>query len=210
MPVTPYLELFLPDGSTKVSDFVAGTADAMTKLDVWAQAHASGGGGFNDGQTVDWYSAATGVGAGANTFPPTEYATVYGPDGTDLQDVSGGDLTPDALELGDDYYLNRAGADLLWFRTPGLYLAQVHGPALENAGVIVQYSSSLHGFVWSRMAPLVPGGGAGPDTPLLFTVSALEVAPEGLTSGSSLSMGVYNGAGAPEDLWVEMYIQRVV
>lgn len=169
---------------------------------------ATGGGGFTDGQVVDWYASAEGVADATNGSLPTTSATVYAADGTDLLDVDGGDLTADALELGDDYYLNRTGADALWFRTAGLYLVQAKGPAVVDAGISVNYGSSMHGFNWSRILP-APDLGLGPDTPLMLSVGEADVSDSDLTSGVNLLMGVINASGSPQDLWVEIFITRV-
>jgi hypothetical protein len=167
-----------------------------------------GGSGFHDGQALFWYSQATGLADGANAAPVTQDGTaVYGPDGTDVLDIAGSDPDSGGIPAGDDFILQRTGSDVLWFKTAGLYVVTVQGAAFEGLLVQVTYSAlhPAHTASWQGAA----SADIGANGTMTVVVGAMDVAPEGLSSGGTLASHIFNNSGSPQDAWVTLCVTRV-
>lgn len=225
MAVTPYLELFLPDGATLVADFVAGTADAMTKLDVWAQAHASGGGGgFNDGNLLSTNWKVTDVPTADESDPfnaapalNLDYGTLSTPtsEWNDLMDIAAGDAlaaSPDGLAVGDDFVLmqlNEFAAELVAFKVPGLYVIQFDARGQET--VSAQPLSSGHvGLSISGLELMTEQLTATTRCTgsRVFAVEGFQTWTPSTANGISFNM--WQSSGVNADLQVDVIFKRVL
>lgn len=165
-----------------------------------------GGGGFNDGQRLVWETSAIALANDASATPVTQdFTTLYNPDGSVLLEVSGSDPVVTGFPVGDDFILQRGGADVLWFKTAGLYVVMIDSASVDGLLVQVDYSGTNVASHWQNAS--TPDSGARGT--MQVVVGAVDVANAGLNSGGTLSPYVYNHSGSVQDVWVSLSIMRV-
>lgn len=176
------------------------------------------GSGFNDGQVLYWDTLITALADDVASSPVTQDDTsIYGPDGEVILEIHGSDLVSagiSGLSVGEDFIIQRSGGDVLWFKTPGLYVVQIEGPFFEGITVQADYSSNHPARTahWQG----VSNADGPPRGTMTLVVGAMDVATDDpapphdpLHTGATFSTYVYNHSGSVQDISVILSIMRV-